>query len=42
MGDSIADTEEVRDDLLKIAFGSFLCVAITRRLPQLFAAPQAE
>ena len=29
-------------DLLKIAFGSFLCVAITRRLPQLFAAPQAE
>ena len=29
-------------DLLKIAFGSFLCVAIARRLPQLFAAPQAE
>ena len=29
-------------DLLKIAFGSFLCVAITRRLPQLFAAPAAK
>ena len=25
-------------DLLKIALGSFLCVAITRRLPQVFAA----
>ena len=25
-------------DLLKIALGSFLCVAISKRLPQLFAA----
>ena len=25
-------------DLLKIALGSFLCIAITRRLPQVFAA----